>query len=472
MTETRLPALRLDAAGQRHVDLRAVVALAFPLFLNSSIQVVLNLTDTWFVGRLSTDAMAAMGACYYLIFVFFLVLGGVGLGVQTLVAQYYGARRLREAAHATWSGVWGSLLTTPLFLLAAWGGPFILARFQLEPHVLSLAVDFWVPRMLGGSVSAVLFSLNSFFNGIGRPRYTFWIMLVVAVTNAALNELFMFHLGYGIAGASIASSLALVAGALLALGIFVDRRFQTEFDTRHTARPDWAGIRRVFALGIPTGLFPAMDVIGLALFQLMQVRLSPIDGAATQIVMMLTSISYLPAIGIALAGTTLVGQSIGAGDKAWAARCAQVILRMAVVYMGVLGVGLALVGRWVVPVFLSGAATDAAAVTALSLKLLWIAAGYQIFDALNLGSAFCLRGAGDVRFPTVLLLLLSWLLFMPLCHALTFPPGMGWVHFLPQWGLGATGGWLAALVYTVALGLGLWLRWRSGAWRRIDLSHT
>ncbi|MDE1942557.1 MAG: MATE family efflux transporter [Betaproteobacteria bacterium] len=472
MTAARLPALRLDDAGRRHVDLRAVLALAFPLFLNSSIQVVLNLTDTWFVGRLSTDAMAAMGACYYLIFVFFLVLGGVGLGVQTLVAQYYGAGRLRDAAHATWSGVWGSLLTTPLFLLADWSGPFILARFELQPHVLSLAVDFWMPRMLGGSVSAVLFSLNSFFNGIGRPRYTFWIMLVVAVTNAVLNELFMFHLGYGIAGASIASSLSLGVGSLLALGIFLDRRFQTEFDTRHTVKPDREGIRRVFALGIPTGLFPAMDVIGLALFQLMQVRLSPIDGAATQIVMMLTSISYLPAIGIALAGTTLVGQSIGAGDKAWAARCAQVILRMAVIYMGVLGVGLALTGSWVVPLFMSGAASDAPAVTALCLKLLWIAAGYQIFDALNLGSAFCLRGAGDVRFPTVLLLLLSWLLFMPLCHALTFPPGAGWVHFLPQWGLGAAGGWLAALVYTVALGLGLWLRWRSGAWRRIDLSHT
>jgi len=282
----------------------------------------------------------------------------------------------------------------------------------------------------------------------------------------------MFHLGYGIAGAAIASSLALGVGALLGLGIFLDRKFQSEFDTRHTWRPDWMGIRRVVALGVPTGLFPAMDVIGLALFQLMQVRLSPVDGAATQIVMMLTSVSYLPAIGIALAGTTLVGQSIGAGDKAWAMRCAQVIIRMAVIYMGVLGVGLALVGAWVVPPFISNGGSDAAAVTTLCQRLLWIAAGYQIFDALNLSSAFCLRGAGDVQFPTVLLLLLSWLLFLPLCHALTFPPGTGWVSFLPQWGLGAAGGWIAALVYTVALGLGLWLRWRSGAWRKIDLFHS
>lgn len=471
MSRVFLPALRLDAQGNRHVDLRAVVALALPLFLNSSLQVVLNLTDTWFVGQISSEAIAAVGACYFLIFVFFLVLGGVGMGVQTLVAQAFGAGRSRDAAHAAWCGVWGGLMTTPLFVLAAWKGPVLLAWFELKPEVLSLATDYWVPRMLGGSVSAILYSLNSFFNGIGRPRYTFWNMVLVALTNAVLNEVFMFRLGYGIAGAAIASSLALAVGAVLALLVFLNHGFQSEFDTHHTWKPDWAGIRRVVVLGVPTSLFPAMDVIGLALFQLMQVRLSPVDGAATQIVMMLTSISYLPAIGIALAGTTLVGQSIGAGDKAWAMRCAQIITRMAVIYMGVLGVGLALVGAWVVPVFLSSSDPDATAVTTLCLRLLWIAAGYQIFDALNLSSAFCLRGAGDVRFPTVLLLLLSWLMFLPLCHALTFPPGQGWVGFLPQWGLGAVGGWSAALVYTIALGLGLWLRWRSGAWRKIDLFH-
>jgi MATE family multidrug resistance protein len=472
MTTHPLPALRLDSEGRRHVDLKAVILLAFPLFLNSGLKVILNLTDTWFIGRISTEATAAVGACYFLIFVFFLVLGGVGMGVQTLVAQAFGAGRRRDAAHVAWCGIWGSLMTTPLFMIAAWAGDDILSIFHLPSPIQGLADDFWVPRMLGGSASAVLFSLNSFFNGIGRPRYSFWTMALVAFSNAMLNEVFMFRLGFGIAGAGIASSLSLVIGCIVAIAIFLRRDFSAEFDTHHTWRPDWVGVRRVMALGIPTGLFPAMDVIGLALFQLMQVKLGPVDGAATQIVMMLTSVSYMPAIGIALAGTTLVGQSIGAGDKDWAARCGTVIERMAMVYMGVLGIGLALAGPAFVPFFISGQDPHALAVRALSLHLLWIAAGYQLFDALNLSSAFCLRGAGDVRFPTVLLLMLSWGVFLPLCHALTFPPGTGWVNFLPQWGLGATGGWVAALVYTVLLGLGLWLRWRSGAWRTIDLFHS
>jgi MATE family multidrug resistance protein len=175
-------------------------------------------------------------------------------------------------------------------------------------------------------------------------------------------------------------------------------------------------------------------------------------------------------IAVALAGTTLVGQAIGAGDRDWANRLGNGIILLATAYMGVIGVLLALAGPWLVPFFVNAADPHAAAVASLSLTLLWIAACYQLFDGLNLGSGFCLRGAGDVRVPAVLVAALSFLLWVPLTHALTFAPGAGWVHFLPQFGLGAIGGWCAAVAYVVALGLTLWLRWRSGAWRRLSLA--
>jgi MATE family multidrug resistance protein len=52
---------------------------------------------------------------------------------------------------------------------------------------------------------------------------------------------------------------------------------------------------------------------------------------------------------------------------------------------------------------------------------------------------------------------------------LSFAPGEGWVHSLPQFGFGAAGGWSALLVYTLALATAMYLRWRSGAWRKISL---
>ena len=190
--------------------------------------------------------------------------------------------------------------------------------------------------MWGGSLSVLLLVFTSYFNGLGQPKYTFIIMTVVVMSNIVFNAWFIFKLGHGIAGASEGTSLALGVGVLLAFWFFKKVSSASKTNQYDYWLPSWSGIRQVLVLGIPTGLFPAMDVAGLSLYQIMQVTVSPVDGAATQILVMLTSIAYMPAIGIALAGTTLVGQSVGAGDIPWARYCARIIIVMAMVYMALI----------------------------------------------------------------------------------------------------------------------------------------
>jgi MATE family multidrug resistance protein len=202
---------------------------------------------------------------------------------------------------------------------------------------------------------------------------------------------------------------------------------------------------------------------------MMMTWLGTADGAATQMVMMLTSLSYMPGFGIASAGTTLVGQSIGAGARDWALRVGNRTILLAACYMGGIGVVIALTGPWLLPFFTGAHDADAQAAVALGGRLLWLAAAFQFFDGLNMGSSMCLRGAGDVKVPAALVLPMSLLFFAPLAHALTFAPGQGWVHFLPQYGYGAVGGWVAVLIYVMVLGSVLFLRWRSCAWQRIRL---
>jgi MATE family, multidrug efflux pump len=222
-------------------------------------------------------------------------------------------------------------------------------------------------------------------------------------------------------------------------------------------------------LGVPMGLSPAADLLGFAIFQMMQTRLGTAGGAATQMVVMLTSLAYMPGFGIASAGTTLVGQSTGAGAREWAQRVGNRVILLAALYMGGIGVLIALGGPWVLPLFAGAHDADSADAVALGMQLLWFAAAYQFFDGLNLGSSMCLRGAGDVRVPAALVLLIALLLFAPLAHSLTFAPGKGWVDFLPQYGYGAIGGWVAVLVYVIVLGSTLFLRWRSRAWQAIRI---
>lgn len=446
------------------------MSLALPLMVNSAVQLILNLTDAWFIGRLSTEAVAAQGAVHFLAIVFLLAVGGVGFAVQTLVAQAYGAGRNPRASRSVWLGVWAALITAPVFIAVALTGGWLMAPFGLSPAIERLAVDYWMPRLLGGPFIVVVWAITGFFNGIGRTRVTLVLMLIVALLNALLNEIFIFWFGLGIGGSAWATTVSMIAGAGLAGRIFLARDLQSPYRTRKTWRPTLKGIKNIFTLGIPTGVFPAVDLVAISLFQIMQVRLGPIPGAATQIVMMLTALAYMPAIGIAMAGTTLVGQSIGAGNRVWAERLGNRIIVYVAAYMGIVGVAIALAGPWLIPLFIDAGSTGAKEVIHMAVILIWIAGAYQLFDALNLASAFCLRGAGDVRAPTAYLIVLAWFIFVPMAHMFSFTSNEGWVTFLPQFGWGAIGGWAAALIYIFALGVMMLWRWRSGAWKAIRLT--
>jgi MATE family multidrug resistance protein len=438
--------------------------------LNSAVQAVLNATDAWFIGRLSPTATSALGAVYWPVLVFVVLFGGVGLSVQTLVAQDEGGGRYARASQATWVALWVSLFTIPLFAALAFAGPWLFAPFGIPEATRPLALEYWLPRMLGGPFGVALWSIFSFFNGIDRPFVSLKIALAVGALNAVLNQILMFDCGYGIAGSAWATTLAQVLGLIAALACFLGPAIRRRYRSHLTARFHPQLLWRQCKLGVPMGLLTAADILGFALFQLMQVHMSTADGASTQVVMVLTSFCYMPAVGIAMAGTTLVGQAIGGGHRDWAYHLGNGIISLAVAYMALIGVVIAAAGPWILPLFTNASDPEAGTVIAKGCVLLWIAAGYQLFDGLSIGCSACLRGAGDATVPAAMVLGLSWLLFVPLAHSLTFPPGAGWVNWLPQFGLGAIGGWCAAVAYICALGVMMLLRWRSGAWRGISLA--
>src|SRR5207237_548934 len=308
----QLPAQRLDAAGRAHVDQRAVLALALPLMANSTVQIVLNLTDMWFMGRISTKALAAVGAVQWLVIVVVLVLGGAGTAVQRLVAENLGARRCRRGGQAAWTAL----------------------------------------RGMGCGARVVV------LGGAARPL-------------------------------------------LVAVAMFRRSDYRRRYRAHLTWRPHGGALMQQLRLGVPMGLSPAADLLGFATFQMMQTRLGTAGGAATQMVVMLTSLAYMPGFGIASAGTTLVGQSIGAGARGWALRVGNRVILLAALYMGGIGVLIALGGPWVLPFFTGSHDAEAARGVALGMQLLWLAARSQFFAGLNVATSIGLRGAGDARIPAV-----------------------------------------------------------------------
>jgi len=468
-TGSALPAQRTDAFGQKRVSLWAIVSLAAPFLASSAVQMVLALTDTWFIGHISTSALAAMAAIQLPIVAIFSLFSGVGLGGQTIVAQAFGGGRHKRAAQAAWTGVWASMFIAPAFAVIGWYGHDILRPFGLDPEVEALAIKFWQTYMIGAPLGVAVSSVLGFFNGVGQPRITFAVVAFVATSNAVLAPLFIFKLGWGIGGAAWATNCAQALGLVAALYIFMSPKISCIFFSRLMWRLRAERLWSQWKLGFPMGLLFAANALGSALFQLMQVHLSPVDGAASQVVVMFVMIGFMPAAGIAIAGSTLVGQSIGMGDRSWARKIGNTIILICMSYMGCVGLLLGLCSPWLIPMFVSATDPLAPDVVRVGVTIMWIAAAYQFFDGLQVGSSFCLRGAGDAVIPAGYVIVLSWFFFVPFAHMLTFERGSGWVDWLPQFGLGVTGGWIAALSHMAALGVVLALRWHSPAWENIRL---
>lgn len=464
-SESYLPALKSDRQGKQRVDFRAIVTLALPLFLDSLTYIVVDLTDTWFIGRLSTDATAAMGAIKWLMFVCIMILACVGVAVQSQAAQAYGSGDLPKAAKVTWMGLWAAGLTIPIYVFLANSGAMLLAPFRLEPQIESLALLYWFPRMLGGSIVVADWTLRGFFNATNRTSLAFAVTGIVCILNVALNELLMFQLGWGIAGGAWATTVSQAIGLIIQLGLFLQPKMRKAYRVHCVWHPNTIRILKVLRMGIFAGLFMASDLIGLAFFQMMQVELGVVPGAATQIVMTLLAFAYQPVVGFGEAAIILVGQSLGAGNRQWAKRVGNAVIRLSTLYMTVWGVGLAIVGNSVISPFVNTADPYAAEVLSISLNLLWLAASYQLFHALVIASTFCLQGAGDVQFPAIVSLILCLAGFVPLAHVLSFKNGQGFIDFLPQFGLGVWGGWSAYALYIIVLGSALWWRWQYGSFK-------
>lgn len=443
MPTTADPHLPAPVPGSHRATLRALWSLALPLVIANSLQAVVTGVDAWYAARISLDAVAALGAQSYLNLAVFLALGGAAFAVQVGAAQAFGAGDRAAWLRQKWAGLATSAMTLPLFMLLALAGETLFRWVGMPEALVQSATEYWGPRLLGGPVVVALFALTSYLAGLGRTRAALWASLTAAAVNWPLNELFIFGLGWGLAGSAWASTVASLCGVLHALWLAREHAPAAGRVPMADRRQD---VRALVVMGVPIGLSAAVDVLGFAAFQMMMARLGVVEAAATQLLLTLSGFAFWPALGVAMASTTLIGHARGAGQQAQLPRIAMLSLVVMSAWMAACGALLLVFGaplsRW----FLGPGQAD---VQAVVLSLLLVLALYQVFDAINLGCAFCLRGLDDARWASIAGAIATFPVFLPLVALLAYESGS--MAGLPSAGLGVAGGWYAAAGYTVLL---------------------
>ncbi len=415
--------------------------LAAPVVIAELGWMTMGLVDTLMVGRIGPEAIGAVGMGSSLFIGVCIFAMGLLLGMDTLVAQAFGARRLDEChAWLRHGVVLALLLSAPIvaltLLLCA-----SMPRWGLHPDVLRLAQPYL--RIVAWSTPVLLLhtAFRRYLQGIGVVRPVTIALVLANVVNVIANWMLIFgHAGapaLGVSGAAWATvaSRILMACVLFATIVYRERPPIKGGPTPSNVGPafmagqfEFTRMRRLLALGLPAATQVTLEVGVFAAATALAGRLPPAALAAHQIAVNLASFTFMVPLGVASAGAVRVGHAIGARDRAAAARAGWTAFLFGAGFMACAAASFLLVPR-----ILIGAFTHDAAVISVGVSLLFVGAIFQLFDGTQAVATGVLRGLGDTRTPMLWNLTGHWLIGLPLGYTLCFVLGFGVIGL--WWGL-------------------------------------
>jgi putative MATE family efflux protein len=297
---------------------RSLFTLAVPIVGANILQVAYQLVDAFWVGRLGAAAVAAVSITMPLMFV--LVAAGMGFAIAgtTLIAQYTGARDHAMVDHVAAQTL--IAITAVAVVLASIGIgllPWILHAMGVAPAVYSNALSFMriifaaLPFTFGYAM------VQALLRGVGEVTIPLYIVAGTVIMNFILDPVLIFgHAGFpvlGVAGAAIATLVAQIVAAGVGMVILFGGRFGIHLDWHHF-RPDFAFIKRAFLLGYPASIEQSTRGLGMLVMTFLVTSFGTVAIASYGVGTNVVNVVVIPAMGLAMATTTLVGQNIGAGN--------------------------------------------------------------------------------------------------------------------------------------------------------------
>jgi MATE family multidrug resistance protein len=422
--------------------------LAAPLALAEVGWVSMGVVDTIMAGRLGAAAVGA-GSLGGMLF-YPIAMWGIGtlLGMDTLVAQAFGAKNQADCRRTLVNGVWLALGMAPLLGAVIWWMPPLLRALGTNPHVLGLLVPFL--KALAWSVAPLLLftAFRRYAQAVDIVKPVTFALVSANVVNLVGNWVLMYgHWGapaMGLEGSGWSTCLAraYMAAVLLAAILWQERK--TGNLLLHLSwRPDFGRIRRLIALGLPAAAQFGLEGAVFGVVAVMAARLDEASLAAHGIAVQVISATYNVPVGISSAAAVRVGHAVGRKDRPGAAASGWAALLLSVLFMGAAGVAFWTVPRWIVRIFI-----DDAAVVGTGAVLLRIAAFFELFDGVQVVATGALRGLGDTRTPMLAHFAGYWIIGLPVAYVLCFP--LGW---------GAAGIWIGLCAALIPIGAALVWVW-------------
>lgn len=434
--------------------LKTMVLLAWPVMVTSALQALYNLVDAFWLGRLSTAAVAAPGMAWPILFFFMSFAGGFQAAGSTFVAQHFGAGDRRGAEHS--AGQLLGFLAMLSVILAALGyslAPTVLRLIRAPQEIFPYALTYLRIECMGLPIMFVAQAFSGFMVGLGQTRFLMYISASSLVLNAVLDPLFIFGWGpfpaWGVAGAAWATVFSRAAVALVGLTIL----FSGKRGLRLSLRDLWPRPSRVLPIlrvGLPNVLDQASTSFGFVVMMGLVAGFGTTVVAAYTVGNRIINLINVVSWGAGSALVAMIGQNLGAEKYE---RASQVARR------GITATFLALVGLYGLTLLLRRPMFALfVADPAVIQEGVWYIAIFGIsipFFGLFDASAAVFRGSGHTVPPMIMALVRLWALRVFLA----------WL-FGYQLGFGTTGMWVGMTLSNVLAGIAIALWLRRGTWKR------
>ena len=433
-------------------EIRPMLALAVPMVLTELGWMSMSTVDILMVGPLGPESIGAVGVGSML-FLALAVFGiGILLGLDSLISQAFGAKKLDECRRWLLHGVVMSVcLALPLMLLVWLGLPFLdLWGFSAEvlrltgPYLEIITWSTW-PLLL-------YVALRRYLQAMGVVKPIMFTLLSANAINILANWVLIHgHFGapaLGVNGAGWATCISRLYMAIsLVVAVFLHDAKSGHLFRQTAFRIELHRMWQLLRLGLPAAIQVTLEVGVFSASTALAGKLPAIALAAHQIVLNMASITFMVPLGMASAAAVRVGHAVGRIDPAGASRAAWTAVMLGVVFMAGAAALFLLVPAPLMRLF----TTDATVITT-GVSLLFVAAIMQMVDGLQGVLTGVFRGVGDTRTPMLWNLAGHWCLGLPLGYSLCF-----------LWGVGVIGLWIGLSTGLTVVALILLAVWTNRA---------
>lgn len=432
---------------------RSLVVISGPIVITNLLHSAYQLTDTFWVGRLGAGAVAAVSVCYPLLF--FLMSAGFGLSIagSVFVAQFAGARQHDKVNSAAAQVLLMVLIVSLLLSVVGYylAGPTL--------RLMGVGEDIYHDARIYLSISCVglvfsfgFFVFQSILRGIGEVRFPMILIGSTVILNGVLDPLFIFGFGpmpgYGVAGAAYATIGTQAVAAII--GTYILFRGRHGVHVRWVDfKPDLHFMMRAIYVGLPAAIEQSARTLGSLMLIFLATGFGTLAIATLGIGMRVLSFIMIPAFGLAMATTTLVGQNIGAGNRSRAEQAARLSAWAAFGLFSLVGAVFYLCAAPLIRLFVP---SDPALVEAGAtfVRITSLAFGVMAAQQVLLGA---FRGAGGTMAAMLIALVTQWVLQFPVSYVLALHTDLGAIGI--WWGF-PVAGYLAMAITLVWFLRGSW----------------